>query len=737
VREADVHTGNYALSMLWLDPGRPLVTDGDIGEIENGESLTGTFNQSGDLDAAYFDAEAGDVVKLRMGDRTGSSAFDMVMYVYGPDGGYITSHSHEYNADVTVVVSNSGTHMVVMREADVHTGNYALSALWVDAGHALVGDTHLGEIENGESLSGTIDQSGDMDGAWFTGQAGDIVKIRAGDKTGSSAFDLVTYLYGPDGEYITSASGEYNAEMNATLPEDGVYTILVREADVHGGNYALSMLWIDPGRTMVTDTDIGEIENGECLTGSFNQSGDLDAAYFDAEVGDVVKLRMGDRTGSSAFDMVMYVYGPDGSYIGSHSGEYNAEVTVAVTNSGTHMVVMREADVHTGGYALSALWVDAGHALVGDTHLGEIENGESLTGTINQSGDMDGAWFTAQAGDVVKIRAGDKTGSSAFDLVTYLYGPDGEYITSASGEYNAEMNVTIPANGVYTILVREADVHGGNYALSVLWLNAGHALVTDTDVGTITSGQTINGTINQSGDLDAAFFTAGAGDTVTITMGDRTGSSAYDLRVYLYDPSGAYIASASGESSATINTIITNAGQHTVVMRENDVHTGGYNISLTLVPADPPETIDLSVYSPVSYGGSQDADSSQYEVLDSGATLRMWGNNWKAINYPYEVTTNTVIEFDFRSTGSLGEINGVCFDADLNISDGWTFEVYGSQTWGLQDYHDYSGSDWVHYTIPVGEFYTGTFSYFGFVNDADGGQATDVYYRNIHIYEDE
>jgi catechol 2,3-dioxygenase-like lactoylglutathione lyase family enzyme len=333
---------------------------------------------------------------------------------------------------------------------------------------------------------------------------------------------------------------------------------------------------------------------------------------------------------------------------------------------------------------------------------------------------------------------GDRTGSHNFDTRMYLYDPNGVRIAyDGADEYTSHIRMQLTNSGTYTVVCRENDVHTGSYALSLLFLDDGHALVTDTDVGDITSGQTINGTINQSGDLDAAFFTAGAGDTVTLTMGDRTGSHNYDLRVYLYDPDGSLIESASGESSATISTTITNAGQHTVVMRENDVHTGGYNISLTLVPADPPETLDLTVYTPQSYGGSQDADSSQYEVLDSGATLRMWGNNWKVVNYPYTVTPETVIEFDFRSTGSQGEINGICFDTDLSISDNRTFEVFGSQTWGLQNYHDYSGTEWTHYTIPVGQFYTGTFSWVGFVNDADGGQATDVYYRNIHIYESE
>jgi hypothetical protein len=114
----------------------------------------------------------------------------------------------------------------------------------------------------------------------------------------------------------------------------------------------------------------------------------------------------------------------------------------------------------------------------------------------------------------------------------------------------------------------------------------------------------------------------------------------------------------------------------------------------------------------------------------------MWGNNWKCVDLTsYTVTADTVLEFDFMSDGAEGEINGSGLDTDLYISSPYTFKVYGTQAWGLSNYDNYPGSGWTHYEIPIGQFYTGTRRYLFFVNDADAGQNTSVYYKNVRLVE--
>ena len=86
----------------------------------------------------------------------------------------------------------------------------------------------------------------------------------------------------------------------------------------------------------------------------------------------------------------------------------------------------------------------------------------------------------------------------------------------------------------------------------------------------------------------------------------------------------------------------------------------------------------------------------------------------------------------------MGEIHGIGFDDDENISSPYTFQLWGSQTWGIDDYRNYAGDgQWKKYTIPVGKFYTGTFNRLFFAVDKDAAPfASESQFRNVRIYEE-
>jgi flagellin-like protein len=154
--------------------------------------------------------------------------------------------------------------------------------------------------------------------------------------------------------------------------------------------------------------------------------------------------------------------------------------------------------------------------------------------------------------------------------------------------------------------------------------------------------------------------------------------------------------------------------------------------------SNPDDTFDLfldfTIDGVISYGGSQDSDSAQWEIIDD-TSLRMWGNNWKATMKTLTVAGDgsQAICFDFESVGVQAEINGVGLDIDNSISDNWFYRIYGTQNWGLNDHYGYTGAgDWQSYTIVLDNF-SGDFNRFVFTNDADAGQATDIYYRNVRV----
>jgi MSHA biogenesis protein MshQ len=136
-----------------------------------------------------------------------------------------------------------------------------------------------------------------------------------------------------------------------------------------------------------------------------------------------------------------------------------------------------------------------------------------------------------------------------------------------------------------------------------------------------------------------------------------------------------------------------------------------------------------------SYGGTSQDRTGIVEIRDADLSLYLEGNRWQKIDFPYTVTEHTVIEFDFQST-TQGEVQGVGFDTDLSISSNFSFKVYGTQNWGLSNFDTYTGSGTTHFTIPVGEFYTGDFQYLFFMNDDDSNPTGNSLYSNINVYED-
>lgn len=147
--------------------------------------------------------------------------------------------------------------------------------------------------------------------------------------------------------------------------------------------------------------------------------------------------------------------------------------------------------------------------------------------------------------------------------------------------------------------------------------------------------------------------------------------------------------------------------------------------------------IDFSTTSTVSYSTQDNTSSGSVQVQGNGATLALTGNRWRRTTQTFTITANTTLEVEFSST-SQGEIHGIGFDQDDNISNGVrVFQLHGTQNWSGSN-HDFDNytSGTVTYTIPVGQYYTGSGFRLVFVNDKDAGTANNTSsFTNVRIFE--
>jgi surface protein len=138
--------------------------------------------------------------------------------------------------------------------------------------------------------------------------------------------------------------------------------------------------------------------------------------------------------------------------------------------------------------------------------------------------------------------------------------------------------------------------------------------------------------------------------------------------------------------------------------------------------------------------GEDDPSNGSFTVDEGGSTLSMTGNRWLHIPFDYKVTKNTILEFDFGSTVQ-GEIQGIGFDDDEELSESWFFQVYGTEEWGIQTYDTYGqkGGNKApgvqSFKIPVGEFFEGDFTRLVFALDDDAGVGATATYSNVRVYE--
>ena len=137
-----------------------------------------------------------------------------------------------------------------------------------------------------------------------------------------------------------------------------------------------------------------------------------------------------------------------------------------------------------------------------------------------------------------------------------------------------------------------------------------------------------------------------------------------------------------------------------------------------------------------SYGGNQDQGNAS--VLDNGRTLELTNNAWKQASIATSVDKDTELRFDFKST-TEGEIHGIGLDNDNTPSSNRTFQLAGSQDWGIQGMEQYAqdiGNGWQQYQIPIGDYFTGNFGKLTFAMDDDAGVGADSQFRDIEVVDD-
>ena len=152
---------------------------------------------------------------------------------------------------------------------------------------------------------------------------------------------------------------------------------------------------------------------------------------------------------------------------------------------------------------------------------------------------------------------------------------------------------------------------------------------------------------------------------------------------------GSMVLLANGDFTYTPDAGYVGTDSFTYTLEDGQGGSDMADVTWTLNSTGGPAALDFDDFTISDYGVSQN-ESDIFVIEDGGATLHLSENTWKKIDLAYVVTSDTVLEFDFKSNAE-GEIHGIGFDTNDAVDSTWTFRVFGTQDWAISDFANYGG----------------------------------------------
>ena len=492
-----------------------------------------------------------------------------------------------------------------------------------------------GPITNGATHTGVIPVGG-LDTWTFQAAINDSITIRIGEVPGTGTdpqFIPRIRLLGPDGAslgdtHVSVVSSTNDGEIDVRAPLTGTYTVLVSSDTIGNqqlgpGSYILTVAKTPGPYTISSGDEGGPMTNGATHTGVI-LVGDLDTWTIQATINDSITVRIGEVLGTGTdplFIPRIRLRGPDGASLGdTHvsvvSSTNDGEIDVRAPLTGTYTVLVSSDTIGNhqlgpGSYILTVAKTPGPYTISPADEGGPMTNGATHTGVI-LVGDLDTWTIQATINDSITVRIGEVPGTGTDPLFIpriRLRGPDGAslgdtHVSVVSSTNDGEIDVRAPLTGTYTVLVSSDTIGNhqlgpGSYILTVAKTPGPYTISSGDEGGPMTNGATHTGVI-LVGDLDTWTFQAAQNNSITVRIGEVTGTGADPLfipRIRLRGPDGAslgdtHVSVVSSTNDGEIDVRAPLTGTYTVLVSSDTIgnHQLGPGSYILTVAGVPPQT---------------------------------------------------------------------------------------------------------------------------------------------------
>ena len=608
--------GSYELHLAQV-PESFVVSAGDEGgTLALGVDQDGNI-PVGDIDLWTFTAVPGNRAVLQITELTGGAGFTPQIELFAPNGARKGIASGASAATLDTATEADGTYTLLVSDATQSgAGTYRLhltqTSIVLPGANALTnGATHLGSI----SAAGASN-------TWtFLASVGESIVLWVGEITQTGTFTPRIRLLNPSGVQQATSSGALAADLTTTATNGGIFTVVVDSTTAGTGTYRLSLAKTGSPLMISANDEGGALTNGATHTGSIDV-GDIDAWTFTANARESIVVWIGETSASSLIPWLR-VFGPNGVLLSEDFNAAAAEVTVRATNSGTFLVVVGDGNVGrsgTGSYRLSMAKTGSALTISPSDEGGALTNGATYAGSI-EVGDIDAWTFTANAGESIVVWTGEITAGSTLLPWLRVFGPNGALLVEDFNASAAEVTVRATNSGTFLVVVGDGN-NGrggtGNYRLSMAKTGSALTISAGDEGGALTNGTTHLGSI-ETGDMDPWTFTANAGESIIVRVGETAAASALLPWVRVSGPNGVMLGENFSAAAAEVAVRATNSGTFLVVVGDgNNGRAGTGNYRLTLAKTGTPLVI-----SPNDEGGSLMGAGTYQGTIDVG-DLDVW-----------------------------------------------------------------------------------------------------------------
>ena len=444
-------------------------------------------------------------------------------------------------------MSDSGTYYLLIDGESPAAVNYQFR----------LSDTSTVPLSFGSVVSGTLSPSSATDVYSFSGTAGQRVYFENLDE--SNGYDGYYWtLYGPDNQAITGNwAGE---DLAATLSIDGVYTLILTNNAAYGGDSSYSF------EAFQNTTSSALYNVGDVASGTLANPGDQAAFAFSGTAGQRLFFSALGTDSSIDFDL----YGPDGISVTSGSLRPIAGPFTLI-QSGNYTIKVFSSGRNSGDFNFQLLDLATAPTLSLNTEI---------DGTLDTVESANLYQFSGKAGQRIDFAAlSDSNGN--YGASWALYGPWDQNIASAY--YFSDFRVTLPADGIYTLIISSSSNYdsGSTYSIEAYQATIANAVY---NVGDVASG-----TIANPGDQATYTFAGSAGQR--LFFNGLSGGGSIDF--YLNDPDGGFVTYGYLGSNSGPFTLM-RAGTYTATIYGAGRGTGHFAFQL----------FDLASAPSVGFGGS-------------------------------------------------------------------------------------------------------------------------------------